>query len=180
MTRKTRTQEARTESLPQRRVLVLHGPNLNLFSSRDATSGEQLTLADVHTAMESRARADGVQLESFQSNHEGELIDRVQAAGSEGTDFIIINPAGSSGEGSMGGKGSSVVFSSSTKTGVGASAAGGSLEAGSAGAGSIDASPIGAGSTGACAPAVSSTRPSSTRVSRALKACWHWPQRTRP
>ena len=94
MTRKTRTQEARTESLPQRRVLVLHGPNLNLFSSRDPISGEQLTLADIHAAMESRARADGVQLESFQSNHEGELIDRVQAAGSEGTDFIIINPAG--------------------------------------------------------------------------------------
>ena len=79
MTRKTRTQEARTESLPQRRVLVLHGPNLNLFSSRDPISGEQLTLADVHTAMESRARADGVQLESFQSNHEGALIERVHA-----------------------------------------------------------------------------------------------------
>ena len=94
MTRKTRPQEARTESLPQRRVLVLHGPNLNLFSSRAPISGEQLTLADIHAAMESRARADGVQLESFQSNHEGELIDRVQAAGSEGTDFIIINPAG--------------------------------------------------------------------------------------
>ena len=94
MTRKTRTQEAHTESLPQRRVLVLHGPNLNLLSSRDPISGEQLTLADVHGAMESRARADGVLLESFQSNHEGELIDRVQAAGSEGADFIIINPAG--------------------------------------------------------------------------------------
>ena len=94
MTRKTRPQEARTESLPPRRVLVLHGPNLNLFSSRDPISGEQLTLADIHAAMESRARADGVCLESFQSNHEGELIDRVQAAESEGVAFIIINPAG--------------------------------------------------------------------------------------
>ena len=94
MTRKTRTQEAHTESLPQRRVLVLHGPNLNLLSSRDPISGEQLTLADVHGAMESRARADGVLLESFQSNHEGELIDRIQAAYSGGVDFIIINPGG--------------------------------------------------------------------------------------
>ena len=50
MTRKTRPQEARTESLPQRRVLVLHGPNLNLLSSRDPISGEQLTLAHVHGA----------------------------------------------------------------------------------------------------------------------------------
>ena len=43
--------------------------------------------------MESRARADGVLLESFQSNHEGQLIDRVQAAATEGVAFIIINPA---------------------------------------------------------------------------------------
>jgi len=44
--------------------------------------------------MEDRARAAGVQIESFQSNHEGELIDRIQAAYTEGIDFIIINPAG--------------------------------------------------------------------------------------
>jgi 3-dehydroquinate dehydratase-2 len=44
--------------------------------------------------MEIRARAAGVALDSFQSNSEGELINRVQAARSEGVDFIIINPAG--------------------------------------------------------------------------------------
>jgi 3-dehydroquinate dehydratase-2 len=44
--------------------------------------------------MEARARADGVLIESFQSNHEGQLIDRVQAAAAEGVDFILINPAG--------------------------------------------------------------------------------------
>jgi 3-dehydroquinate dehydratase-2 len=44
--------------------------------------------------MEARGRAAGVQLESFQSNHEGELIDRVQSARAQGIDFIIINPAG--------------------------------------------------------------------------------------
>jgi 3-dehydroquinate dehydratase-2 len=44
-------------------------------------------------AMESLARANGARLESFQSNHEGQLIDRIQAAAVEGTGFIIINPA---------------------------------------------------------------------------------------
>lgn len=50
------------------------------------------TLGDIHHAMEDRARAAGAFLESFQSNHEGELIDRIQAAYSEKVDFIIINP----------------------------------------------------------------------------------------
>jgi len=94
MTRKNRTQEARPEDLPQHRILVLHGPNLNLLGRREPGIYGLTTLSDIHESMESRAKADGVLLESFQSNHEGELIDRVQAASSEGVDFIIINPAG--------------------------------------------------------------------------------------
>ncbi|PKO79275.1 MAG: 3-dehydroquinate dehydratase [Betaproteobacteria bacterium HGW-Betaproteobacteria-13] len=74
MTRSKRSQKAESPPPPQARILVLHGPNLNLLG-------------------ESRARADGVLLESFQSNHEGQLIDRVQAAASEGVAFIVINPA---------------------------------------------------------------------------------------
>ncbi len=76
------------------RILVLHGPNLNLLGTREPEVYGRTTLADIHTMMEARARAAGVQIESFQSNSEGELIDRVQAAGSEGIEFIIINPAG--------------------------------------------------------------------------------------
>lgn len=76
------------------RILVLHGPNLNLLGTREPDVYGRTTLADIHTMMEARARADGVQIESFQSNSEGGLIDRVQAAGSEGIEFIIINPAG--------------------------------------------------------------------------------------
>jgi 3-dehydroquinate dehydratase-2 len=94
MTRKNRTQEASPEDLPQHRILVLHGPNLNLLGRREPGIYGLTTLSDIHEAMESRAKADGTLLESFQSNHEGELIDRVQAASSEGVDFIIINPAG--------------------------------------------------------------------------------------
>lgn len=94
MTRKNRTQEASPEDLPQHRILVLHGPNLNLLGRREPGIYGLTTLSDIHEAMGSRAKADGVLLESFQSNHEGELIDRVQAADTEGVDFIIINPAG--------------------------------------------------------------------------------------
>jgi 3-dehydroquinate dehydratase-2 len=88
----TRPKSSKTPP-PQRRILALHGPNLNLLGTREPEIYGQMTLADIHIAMESRARADGVQLESFQSNHEGQLIDRIQAAAAEGIDFIIINPA---------------------------------------------------------------------------------------
>ena len=76
------------------RILALHGPNLNLLGTREPEIYGQVGLAEIHLAMEARARAAGVQLESFQSNHEGELIDRVQSARTEGIEFIIINPAG--------------------------------------------------------------------------------------
>ena len=76
------------------RILVLHGPNLNLLGTREPDVYGRTTLVDIHAMMEARARADGVQIESFQSNSEGGLIDRVQAAGAEGIEFIIINPGG--------------------------------------------------------------------------------------
>jgi len=93
MTRKNRPQEATAEDRPQSRILVLHGPNLNLLGRRESGIYGLTTLSDIHEAMESRAKADGVLLESFQSNHEGELVDRVQAAATEGVNFIVINPA---------------------------------------------------------------------------------------
>ncbi|MDO9273788.1 MAG: type II 3-dehydroquinate dehydratase [Rugosibacter sp.] len=74
-------------------ILVLHGPNLNLLGTREPEIYGHTTLADIHTTMEARARANGVRLESFQSNHEGELIDRVQSARVQGVVYIIINPA---------------------------------------------------------------------------------------
>lgn len=83
-----------SETIRNARILVLHGPNLNLLGTREPDVYGRTTLADIHAMMEARARAAGVQIESFQSNSEGELIDRVQAAGPEGIEFIIINPAG--------------------------------------------------------------------------------------
>lgn len=82
-----------TKEPAQPRILVLHGPNLNLLGTREPEIYGHTTLADIHSALEARARSAGVLLESFQSNHEGELVDRVQAARSEGVNFILINPA---------------------------------------------------------------------------------------
>lgn len=76
------------------RILVLHGPNLNLLGTREPEIYGRDTLASIHEAMAARARASGAMLESFQSNHEGELIDRVQSARTQGVDFIVLNPAG--------------------------------------------------------------------------------------
>lgn len=74
------------------RILVLHGPNLNLLGVREPQIYGRTTLSDIHARLEARARAAGARLESFQSNHEGELVDRIQAAMEEGIDFILINP----------------------------------------------------------------------------------------
>lgn len=81
------------ETNPVPRILVLHGPNLNLLGRREPEIYGRTTLADIHDTMAARAQAAGVHLESFQSNSEGELVDRIQAAWAEKVDFIIINPA---------------------------------------------------------------------------------------
>ena len=94
MTKTTRSRQGKSKSELPLRLLVLHGPNLNLLGSREPGIYGATPLADIHKTMEARARTAGVQLESFQSNHEGELIDRVQSARTEGIEFIIINPAG--------------------------------------------------------------------------------------
>jgi 3-dehydroquinate dehydratase-2 len=74
-------------------LLVLHGPNLNLLGSREPTHYGLTTLADINLALARRAEVAGVELESFQSNHEGALIERVHAAREQGVRYIIINPA---------------------------------------------------------------------------------------
>jgi 3-dehydroquinate dehydratase II len=75
-------------------VLVLHGPNLNLLGSREPAVYGSATLPDIERELAQIATEAGSRLESLQSNHEGVLIDRVHAARADGTDFIVINPAG--------------------------------------------------------------------------------------
>jgi len=75
------------------KFLVMHGPNLNLLGEREPQVYGHATLADIDAVLSSRAAAEGHALESFQSNAEHELVERVQAARKDGTDFILINPA---------------------------------------------------------------------------------------
>lgn len=74
-------------------VLVLHGPNLNLLGTREPGIYGSRTLAQIDAGLAKLAGELGVKLVAWQSNHEGELVDRIQAAAGDGTDFIIINAA---------------------------------------------------------------------------------------
>jgi len=85
--------KARSAKCSQR-ILVLHGPNLNLLGLREPEIYGNETLASINDSLARQAKAASVDLITFQSNHEGDLIDRVQAARSEKVGFIIINPGG--------------------------------------------------------------------------------------
>jgi len=74
-------------------VLVLHGPNLNLLGTREPTVYGSTTLEQINAELTALGAEAGVQVRTFQSNHEGALVDRVQAARNDGTTFIVINPA---------------------------------------------------------------------------------------
>ena len=74
-------------------ILVLHGPNLNLLGMREPEHYGSATLGAIDQRLAARARQAGVALASYQSNVEGELVNRIQQAQREGVDFIIINPA---------------------------------------------------------------------------------------
>jgi len=74
------------------KILVLHGPNLNLLGTREPEVYGFTTLADIDRDTAALADDLGVVVESFQSNHEGALIDRIHAAAREGIAGILINP----------------------------------------------------------------------------------------
>ncbi len=74
------------------KILVLNGPNLNLLGTREPSVYGSTTLAEINQQLQAIAVAAGVELVTFQSNAEGELVDRVQAAKPEGVGMIVINP----------------------------------------------------------------------------------------
>src|SRR5688572_14666530 len=76
-----------------RSVLVLNGPNLNLLGMREPGIYGKDTLASIERRLAAKAKAAGIGLECFQTNHEGVIVDRVQQAGRDGVGFILLNPA---------------------------------------------------------------------------------------
>lgn len=74
------------------KILVLHGPNLNLLGNREPQHYGAVSLADINAGLQETAQAQNIELETFQSNAEHELTEKIQQS-RDNTDFIIINPA---------------------------------------------------------------------------------------
>ncbi|QIO08858.1 type II 3-dehydroquinate dehydratase [Acinetobacter lanii] len=74
-------------------ILVIHGPNLNLLGKREPEVYGHLTLDDINQQLVQQAQETAIQLQTFQSNWEGAIVDRIHQAQTDGVDFIVINPA---------------------------------------------------------------------------------------
>lgn len=74
------------------KILVIHGPNLNLLGKRDPAKYGMLTMADINEQLQGIATAFNCELDFFQSNHEGAIIDFLQLESSRASDGVIINP----------------------------------------------------------------------------------------
>jgi 3-dehydroquinate dehydratase-2 len=74
-------------------ILVIHGPNLNLLGQREPGLYGNDTLDSINQELAILARDNAVRLSHFQSNHEGQIVDRIHQAFTDGCNFIIINPA---------------------------------------------------------------------------------------
>ena len=75
-----------------KKILVLHGPNLNLLGNRENAIYGDLTLAEINKRIKKFARQNRFEVESYQSNHEGDLVTKIQGAQGK-FDAIVINPA---------------------------------------------------------------------------------------
>lgn len=74
-------------------ILVIHGPNLNLLGKREPEVYGHLTLENINQQLIAQAQQSQISLETFQSNWEGAVVDRIHQAQQDGVQFIIINPA---------------------------------------------------------------------------------------
>lgn len=74
-------------------ILVIHGPNLNLLGQREPEVYGHLTLDDINQQLIAQAKQNSITLDTFQSNWEGAVVDRIHQAQKDGVQYIIINPA---------------------------------------------------------------------------------------
>lgn len=85
-------QDESTNGTPQPTLLLIHGPNLNLLGTREPEKYGKTTLADLESLVESRASSHAISLKSFQSNHEGAILDFIHSfARNPAVKGIIIN-----------------------------------------------------------------------------------------
>jgi 3-dehydroquinate dehydratase-2 len=75
-----------------KKILLINGPNLNLLGQREPDKYGNHTLKEIEANLTAYVRSQGAELTCFQSNHEGAIVDRIQAAQSEGINAVIINP----------------------------------------------------------------------------------------
>jgi 3-dehydroquinate dehydratase-2 len=76
-----------------KRILVLHGPNLNLLGLREPQHYGNATLDSINQTLTNKAKSANITLEAFQSNAEADLVDKIQSIATKSVDFVIINPA---------------------------------------------------------------------------------------
>ena len=75
------------------KILVIHGPNLNLLGSREPDVYGADTLDSINQLLTDRAQQSQIELDTFQSNHEGKIVDAIQQAAIDKVDYLLINPA---------------------------------------------------------------------------------------
>ncbi len=78
-------------SIAPMNILVLHGINLNMFGQRDPAQYGSITLAQIDARLQALGRELGAEVACFQTNHEGELVERIHRAHTDGTDAVLIN-----------------------------------------------------------------------------------------
>ncbi len=76
-----------------KKILVIHGPNLNLLGKREEDIYGKMSLGDINKALSKKAKALGCGIDFFQSNHEGDIVQKIQDANDKGFSAILINPA---------------------------------------------------------------------------------------
>ena len=75
------------------KILVIHGPNLNLLGTREVDIYGKVTIDEINNELKKMAKAEGVDIEAMQSNHEGEIVDIIGKAKANKINAILINPA---------------------------------------------------------------------------------------
>ena len=80
------------DKMPQKKILIIHGPNLNMLGKREPHIYGRQSLDEIDCELQQYGGQLGIQVEAFQSNHEGEIVERIQQA-MDDCHGIIINPA---------------------------------------------------------------------------------------